>query len=91
MPPFPPAVTALLLPLPPFIFLRALPGWPGRGVRESNWPKAIVGGGLVGSARPVVPNLGPPDVLGLQLPETPASTAGGEGFWELQSKNTWLT
>ena len=27
----------------------------------------------------------------LQLPETPANTAGGEGFWELKSKNTWVT
>ena len=33
--------------------------------------------------RSVVPNLGPPDVLGLQLPEILASTGGGEGFWEL--------
>ena len=31
----------------------------------------------------VVPNLGPPDVLGLQLPEILASKGGGEGFWEL--------
>ena len=30
----------------------------------------------------VVPNLGPPDVLGLQLPEILASR-DGEGFWEL--------
>ena len=28
------------------------------------------------------------DILELQLPETLASTVGGEGFWELQSKNT---
>ena len=32
---------------------------------------------------PVVPNLGPPDVLGLQFPEILASRGGGEGFWEL--------
>ena len=31
----------------------------------------------------VVPNLGPPDVLGLHLPEILASKASGEGFWEL--------
>ena len=37
----------------------------------------------------VVPNLGPPDVLGLQLPEILANRSGGEGFWELQSKNIW--
>ena len=34
----------------------------------------------------VVPNLGPPDVLGLQLPEIPASKGGSEGFWELRPK-----
>ena len=34
------------------------------------------------STRTVVPNLGPPDVLGLQFPEILASR-GGEGFWEL--------
>ena len=34
-------------------------------------------------ARAVVPNLGPPDVLGLQLPEILASRGSGEGFWEL--------
>ena len=33
--------------------------------------------------RPVVPNLGPPDVLGLQLPGILASRGGDEGFWEL--------
>ena len=31
----------------------------------------------------VASNLGPPDVLGLQLPEILASRGGGEGFWEL--------
>ena len=30
-----------------------------------------------------VPNLGPPDVLGLQLPEILARRGDGEGFWEL--------
>lgn len=30
------------------------------------------------------------DVLGPQFPKTLASTAGFEGFWELQSNNTWL-
>ena len=33
--------------------------------------------------RLVVPNFGPPDVHGLQLPEILASRGGGEGFWEL--------
>ena len=33
--------------------------------------------------RPVVPNLGPSDVLRLQLPEILANRGGGEGFWEL--------
>ena len=32
-----------------------------------------------------------PGVLGLQLPETLASTAGGEDFWKLQSRNVWFT
>ena len=39
----------------------------------------------------VVLNLCYSDVFELQLPETLASTAGGEGFWELQSKNTCVT
>ena len=39
--------------------------------------------------RAVVLNLGPPDVLGLQLPEILARRGGGVGFWELQSKNIW--
>ena len=38
---------------------------------------------------PVVSNCGPPDVLGLQLPGSLASRGGGEGFWELKSKNIW--
>ena len=33
--------------------------------------------------RAVVPSLGPPDVLGLQLPEILDNRGGGEGFWEL--------
>ena len=33
--------------------------------------------------RTVVPNLGPPGVLELQLPEILGSRDGGEGFWEL--------
>ena len=38
---------------------------------------------LPGCSMAVVPNLGPPDVLGLQVPEIPASRGGGEGFWEM--------
>ena len=34
----------------------------------------------------VVLNLCYSDAFELQLPETPVRTAGGEGFWELQSK-----
>ena len=34
-------------------------------------------------SKTVVPNLGPPDVLGLQALEILASRGGGEGFWEL--------
>ena len=30
-----------------------------------------------------------PGVRGLPLPKNPTSTAGGEGFWELQSTNIW--
>ena len=37
----------------------------------------------------VVPNLGPPDVLGLQLPEASTTTSAGQDFWELKSKNIW--
>ena len=40
-------------------------------------------------ARPVVPNLGPPDVLGIQLPEAFTTTSTGQDFWELKSKNIW--
>ena len=38
---------------------------------------------------PVVPNLGPPDVLGLQLPKAFTTTSAGQDFWELKSKNIW--
>ena len=31
-----------------------------------------------------------PNVLGLQLSDILASIANGEGFWELQFKNTWV-
>ena len=34
-------------------------------------------------SKAAVPNLGPPDVLGFQLPEILASRGGAEGFWEL--------
>ena len=37
----------------------------------------------------VVPSLGPPDVLGLQLPEAFTSTSADQDFWELKSKNIW--
>ena len=37
----------------------------------------------------VMPNLGPPDVLGLQLPEVFTTTSAGKDFWELKSKNIW--
>ena len=37
-------------------------------------------------SKPVVLNLCYSDAFELQLPETPVRTAGGEGFWELQSK-----
>ena len=42
-----------------------------------------------GCFRAVVTKLETPEVLGLQLPEILASTAVGESFWELQSKNIW--
>ena len=44
---------------------------------------------ILESYRPVVPNLGPPDVLGLQLPEALTTTSAGQDFWELKSKNFW--
>ena len=37
----------------------------------------------------VVPNLGPPDVFGLQLPEAFTTTSAGQDFWTLKSKNIW--
>ena len=43
----------------------------------------------VNCSRSVVLKLGSPDVLGLKCPEILASIASGEGFWELQSKNSW--
>ena len=39
--------------------------------------------------RLVVPNLGPPDDLGLQLLEAFTTTSIGQDFWELKSKNIW--
>ena len=39
--------------------------------------------------KPMVPNLGPPDVLGLQLPEAFTTTFASQDFWELKSKNIW--
>ena len=43
----------------------------------------------VASFRAVVPNLGPPDVPVLQLPEAFTITSAGQDFWELKSKNIW--
>ena len=37
----------------------------------------------------MVPNLRPPHVLGLQLPETFTTTSAGQDFWELKSRNIW--
>ena len=37
----------------------------------------------------MVPNLGPPDILGLQFPEAFTTTSAGQDFWELKSKNIW--
>ena len=39
--------------------------------------------------RAVVSNLGPPDVLGLHLPEAFTTTSSDQDFWELKSKNIW--
>ena len=39
--------------------------------------------------RTVVPNLGPPDILGLQLPEAFNTNSACQDFWELKSKNIW--
>ena len=41
------------------------------------------------STKPMVPNLEPPDVLGLQFPEALTITSSGQDFWELKSKNIW--
>ena len=38
----------------------------------------------------VILNLGPPDVIGLQLPEAFTTTSAGQDFWELKSKNIWM-
>ena len=57
------------------LLLSSFTGWPGANLKET--------------FKAVVPNLGPPDVLRLQLPEILASTGGGEGFWELQFKKIW--
>ena len=38
---------------------------------------------IIGPSRAVAPNLGSPDVVGLQLPKILANTANGEGFWEI--------
>ena len=37
----------------------------------------------------MVSNLGPPDVLRLQLPEAFTATSAGQDFWELKFKNIW--
>ena len=37
----------------------------------------------------VVLNVGPPDVIELQLPVAFATTSAGQDFWELKSKNIW--
>ena len=66
--------------IPPKEWLKSGTVWVDGIEREAEW-----------ETRAVVPNLGSPEVLGLQLPEIPASTARGEGFWELQSKNIWRT
>ena len=41
------------------------------------------------ASRAVIPNLGPPDVLGLQLPEAFTINCSRQDFWELKSKNIW--
>ena len=54
----------------------------------SHWPRACA---ACEPFRSVVSNLGPPDVLGLPLPEafTTTTTLAGQDFWELKSKNIW--
>ena len=37
----------------------------------------------------VILNLGPPDVIELQLSEAFTTTSAGQDFWELKSKNIW--
>lgn len=39
----------------------------------------------------ILHTLGNPGLLELPLPETLVSTASGDGIWELQSKNIWVT
>ena len=39
--------------------------------------------------RTMVLNVGPPDVIELQLPEAFATTSAGQDLWELKSKNIW--
>ena len=41
------------------------------------------------SSRAGLSNLGPADVLRLQLPEAFTTTSAGQDFWELKSKNIW--
>ena len=62
------------LPPPPPILSLQQPCEGGK-VRDCDW-----------SSITVVLNLCYSDAFELQLPETPVSTVGGEGFWELQSK-----
>ena len=45
--------------------------------------------GETGLPKAVVPNFGPPDVLGLHLPEAFTIPSAGQDFWELKSKNLW--
>ena len=48
----------------------------GEGLQKWDFPSHLV----LHPSNAVVSNLGPPDVLGLQLPEILASRGGGEGF-----------
>ena len=60
-------------------------------IRRSSWIElervTLHGAILVGE----FPTFGHRSVLELQLPEISASTSVAEGFWELQSENTWVT
>ena len=47
--------------------------------KQGEWGTALESMVII-ETRPVIPNLGSPNVLGLQLPEILASTASGEGF-----------